>query len=98
MLHVRCDNDTLMTPDRQLEPDLNRFQVLVSDAGDTRGSSATVTDLATAGLGAAVLGRASLTACRLAHGLARTEHPPGLRRRARAAFDAWLDDNLAYSC
>ena len=36
MLHVRCDNDTLMTPDRQLEPDLNRFQVLVSDAGDTR--------------------------------------------------------------
>ena len=26
----------LMTPDRQLEPDLNRFQVLVSDAGDTR--------------------------------------------------------------
>ena len=26
----------LMTPDRQLEPDLNRFQVLVSEDGDTR--------------------------------------------------------------
>ena len=25
-----------LTPDRQLEPDLNRFQVLVSDDGDTR--------------------------------------------------------------
>ena len=25
-----------MTPDRQLEPDLNRFQVLVSEDGDTR--------------------------------------------------------------
>ena len=26
----------LTTPDRQLEPDLNRFQVLVSEDGDTR--------------------------------------------------------------
>ena len=25
-----------LTPDRQLAPDLNRFQVLVSDDGDTR--------------------------------------------------------------
>ena len=25
-----------LTPDRQLEPDLNRFQVLVSDDGDTK--------------------------------------------------------------
>ena len=33
-----------MPPDHPLDPDLNRFQVSVSDDGDTRESNATATD------------------------------------------------------